>query len=584
MKNILVFMLCVMLNVAVSAQPQCRCLPGQDCWPAEHDWQLLAKQLTGRLVKPQAPTHICQQHPNSNACKEVLHAMHNPFYMQSKPGNTESQGWLDAWHSQPSNYAIEAAAAADVVAGVNFARQHHLRLVIKGAGHDYLGRSSAPDSLLIWTHHLDHLHYDQQFIPEGCAATSKPVQAVTVEGGVRWIQAYTLVTTHHHRYVQGGGCTTVGAAGGFIQGGGFGSWSKNFGEAAAGVLQAKIVTADGQLRTVNRCQNPDLFWALKGGGGGTFGVVTQMTLKTHPLPKTFGLVQGTLTAANAKAYQQLIKKFLVFYREHLLNKHWGEMIHFKSNNRIDIALVYQGLSKATVEKLWRVWHADIQVIAFPPDKTWDLAYWRRHKAEMVIPNTGENSRPGQYWWAGDGSQVSTYWYTYQSWWLPMKLFDHKHINQTAQLFYRATRYHDFALHIQKGLAGGSEQALAGEADTSLNPSAYHAATLVLMAAGTNKYFANLKGSQLDKQQAAAQVKAINKAMDLFKAAAPHAGSYANEGDYFQKNWQQVFWGTNYSRLLSIKQKYDPGGLFYCHHCVGSEYWHSGGMCPISTSQ
>ncbi|NDU12978.1 hypothetical protein FWH90_07840, partial [Francisella tularensis subsp. holarctica] len=54
--------------------------------------------------------------------------------------------------------------------------------------------------------------------------------------------------------------------------------------------------------------------------------------------------------------------------------------------------------------------------------------------------------------------------------------------------------------------------------------------------------------------------------------APDAGTYANEADYFQKNWQQVFWGSNYSKLLKIKNKYDPNGLFYCHHCVGSEYW------------
>ena len=46
----------------------------------------------------------------------------------------------------------------------------------------------------------------------------------------------------------------------------------------------------------------------------------------------------------------------------------------------------------------------------------------------------------------------------------------------------------------------------------------------------------------------------------------------------KKNWQQVFWGDNYNRLLKIKNKYDPNGLFYCHHCVGSEYWQEGGMC------
>ena len=70
------------------------------------------------------------------------------------------------------------------------------------------------------------------------------------------------------RYVQGGGCTTVGVAG-LVQGGGFGSFSKAFGTAAASLLEAQIVTADGKVRVANAVQEPDLFWALKGGGGGT---------------------------------------------------------------------------------------------------------------------------------------------------------------------------------------------------------------------------------------------------------------------------------------------------------------------------
>src|SRR5664279_1617302 len=92
-----------------------------------------------------------------------------------------------------------------------------------------------------------------------------------------WLHAYDMVTTKGGRYVQGGGCTTVGVAG-LIQGGGFGSFSKHYGLAAAALLEAEVVTADGYVRIANACNNPDLFWALKGGGGGSFGVVTKLTL------------------------------------------------------------------------------------------------------------------------------------------------------------------------------------------------------------------------------------------------------------------------------------------------------------------
>ena len=101
------------------------------------------------------------------------------------------------------------------------------------------------------------------------------------------------MTTEAGRYVQGGGCTSVGVAG-LIQSGGFGSFSKGFGTAASSLLEAEVVTADGVVRTVNACNDADLFWALKGGGGGSWGVVTKVTLRTHDLPQFFGGAEGKI--------------------------------------------------------------------------------------------------------------------------------------------------------------------------------------------------------------------------------------------------------------------------------------------------
>src|SRR5690606_24023690 len=146
------------------------------------------------------------------------------------------------------------------------------RLVVKGGGHSYQGTSCAPDSLLIWTRAMNAIELHDAFVPQGCAGAIEPQPAVTLGAGAIWLEAYDAVTTMAGRYVQGGGCTTVGVAG-LVQSGGFGSFSKRFGLAAAGLLEAEVVTADGAVRTANACTHPDLFWALKGGGGGTFGVV-----------------------------------------------------------------------------------------------------------------------------------------------------------------------------------------------------------------------------------------------------------------------------------------------------------------------
>jgi len=271
-----------------------RVRPGDRGWPTGSDWARLNKKVEGRLVMPRSPLVECA--PES--CHRALESLKNPFYVGDEVGLTQTSGWVGAWTSQQSAYAVAAANTQDVIEAVNFAREHHLRLVIKGGGHSYQGTSQAPDSLLIWTRSMNAVVLHDAFVPQGCGGKLRPEPAVSIEAGAMWIDAYQAVTTQAGRYVQGGGCTTVGVAG-LVQSGGFGSFSKNFGCAAAGLLEAEVVTADGVARIVNECQHADLFYALKGGGGGSFGVVTRLVLRTRPLPKTFGGVFGAIAASSS---------------------------------------------------------------------------------------------------------------------------------------------------------------------------------------------------------------------------------------------------------------------------------------------
>jgi FAD/FMN-containing dehydrogenase len=182
-----------------------------------------------------------------------------------------------------------------VAAAVNFARDNNLRLVVRGGGHSYLGTSSAPDSLMIWTRRMNAIASHDAFVPAGCEGREPAQPAVSVGAGAIWLHTYDGVTTRGGRYVQGGGCATVGVAG-LVLGGGFGSYSKTYGTAAASLLEAEVITADGVVRIANACTHPDLFWALKGGGGGSFGVLTRLTLRTHDLPETFGFVDAAIQA------------------------------------------------------------------------------------------------------------------------------------------------------------------------------------------------------------------------------------------------------------------------------------------------
>src|SRR5690349_15212230 len=306
---------CAPSSRAVGAPTVRRVRESDPQWPDASRWERLNRHVGGRLVAVRSPLAECARSLNSAGCAPFLEYARNPYYLGDEVGLTQNLGWVGAWTSQPSVYAVAAENTADVVAGVNFAREHRLRLVVKGGGHSYLGTSCAPDSLLIWTRRMNAVTGHDAFVARGCAGEA-PQPAVTLGAGTLWMHGYDEVTTRAGRYVQGGGCTTVGVAG-LVQSGGFSSFSKRYGLAAAGLLQAEVVTADGTVRIANACTHPDLFWALKGGGGGTFGVISKMTLKLHDLPASFGVASFKVKAASDAAYRRLIGEFISFYRTHL---------------------------------------------------------------------------------------------------------------------------------------------------------------------------------------------------------------------------------------------------------------------------
>ena len=106
----------------------------------------------------------------------------------------QSTGWLGGWQAATSSRAIAAESAEDLAAGVRFAQQHRLRLVVKGAGHDYLGRNCTPDSLLLWTQPMRGIQVHKAFLPQGAPAGTMPQQAITVQAGVRWLEVYEAAT------------------------------------------------------------------------------------------------------------------------------------------------------------------------------------------------------------------------------------------------------------------------------------------------------------------------------------------------------------------------------------------------------
>lgn len=178
-------------------------------------------------------------------------------------------------------YVVNASTPAHVQAGVRFAGRHGIRLVIRSTGHDYVGRSSAGNALSIWTHHLQGLQTHDSFRPRGCGIKINS-PAVTVGAGTQMMTLYTHLNTLNLTIVGGGGQSV--SVGGYLTGGGHSLLSARYGLAADQVLEIEMVTPTGSLVVANECQNKDLFYAMRGGGGGTFGVMTSVTMLTHPTP------------------------------------------------------------------------------------------------------------------------------------------------------------------------------------------------------------------------------------------------------------------------------------------------------------
>ena len=187
---------------------------------------------------------------------------------------------------------VRCRTAADVAAAVRFARRGGLEISIRGGGHNVAGLAVADDAVMIDLAEMKGIHVDPN------ARTAR------AEGGVTWAEL-NAATAEHGLAVTGGAISTTGIAG-LTLGGGLGWLMPKFGLAADNVLAIELVTADGEVAEVTAASDPDLFWALRGGGG-NFGVATTFTYRLHSL----AMVTGGLIAHSIDAAPGLLR----FYRD-----------------------------------------------------------------------------------------------------------------------------------------------------------------------------------------------------------------------------------------------------------------------------
>ena len=198
--------------------------------------------------------------------RELGEAMSGPVLLSEHPDYEGSRKIWNGMHDKRPALIARCLSSADVSQAVNFARDHGLLTAVRGGGHSWPGKSICDDGIVVDLSHMTNVEVDTDNkigMTAGGALLGHLDDAALAQG---------LVTT--------AGVVSHTGVGGYTTGGGFGRLNRKYGLTIDNLLGAEIVTADGQVRYINAEQEPDLFWAIRGGGG-NFGAVTRFDFQLH---------------------------------------------------------------------------------------------------------------------------------------------------------------------------------------------------------------------------------------------------------------------------------------------------------------
>ncbi|KAJ7705492.1 hypothetical protein B0H17DRAFT_1038136 [Mycena rosella] len=450
-------------------------------------------------------------------------------------------------------YSVEAETVADIQAAVQFASTHNLRLVVKSSGHDYLGRSTAPHSLLVHTANFKNISFADAFF----VGKRNVGSAVTVGSGVH-VQSLYQAGKQNGKIVVSGSAATVCATGGYIQGAGHSALSPTFGLASDNALEFNVVVASGDLLRVNSISHPDLFYALRGGGSGSWGIIVSATLRTFPTFNATSSLIILLALNNAAAAS-------------LATVHAQHIFDMDSVRAGQYFFLFKNSTEASAPSV-------LALNSYMPNTTTAqstaiLAPFLN--ASLALPDVQLIS---QQFVDGDINDA---------------LFQaDDSVGENTVLGSRlipAGTYRDSPAKVgqvyKQLLDSGTVVILTHlVAQGQVAENAY-ISSAVHPAWRTAKTHIVLSNSWTDSATLG-EIDAIRKQFKtqqlpiLEKISGPNAGSYSNEADVLEAEFKTTFFGPNYAKLSAIKRRYDPKDLFIVPAGVGSERWDEWGLCQV----
>jgi FAD/FMN-containing dehydrogenase len=394
--------------------------------------------------------------------------------------------------------------AADVAAVVKWAQSTGVHIVARSGGHSYGGYSTTGDGVVVDLTHL---------------AAARVVGTHAVVGPAARLGNIYSVLGAHGLAIPAGTCPSVGI-GGHALGGGFGLASRAWGLASDNLVSAQIVTADGKVRVADASHSSDLYWACRGGGGGNFGIVTQLTFRTHPV------TQGSYFIATWPWAQveQVLASFL----------HWAPGAPDALGSLCRLAA---GPGGPTVQVFGQFLGSEAALRSAlatlgPPASSLvtGTASWLdlvRRWAGCLGHTLPSCSVPGHQVFVGASDYIA-------------------HVPTAAQL----TAFRQ-VVEARGSASGALLIDSYGGALNRISPTATAFAHRAMLA--SVQYFAAGDGasarSWVDSSRAAL-------------APAMSGAAYVNYIDPHLANWQQAYYGVNLPRLRQVKRRYDPQNLFH----------------------
>lgn len=352
-----------------------------------------------------------------------------------------------------------------------------------------------------------------------------------------------------------GECPTVGLAG-FTMGAGHSALSTSFGMGADQVLAYEVVTSDLRIVTASPTQNSDLYWALSGGGPGTYGVVSIMTVKTYPGAKVGG---AALQLAAAYTTQDKFNQAIAAFHAMLPNMTDlnADVIYLATNQFLDIhpVTVYNSTGDYVQQTVLAPFIEKLNELGIPFQAQYTTLSYLDHYSTYMGPLPNGNLAVESYQF---GSRL-----------IPRSVLLEN--NDALQAVLQN-------ITSQGAILAGSSanyRAPSGAANNAVLPQ-WRNTTIQLQfimpwSEDPAKWQAMLAEQQLITENLMPQIKAVT----------PGSGNYVNEADFNQPDWKEAFFGVNYPRLLRIKNKWDPDSIFYILKGVGSDAWtigSDGRMC------